>query len=346
MSLRQFIFSKHFLKQLVYAVSLSVILVWGALKLLDLYTLHGRMILVPDLENLQAEEAKDMLSDKDLRWFVNDSIFDNTREKGSVALQDPAPGTEVKRNRTVYLTTVAVLPEKVPMPDLIDLSRRQAVAMLETHGLAVGRIEYRPDIARNAVLEQKYNEGAIEPGSPIAKGTAINLVLGEGLGENIAIVPFIVGMTPEEAARTLISASLNMGTEVFMGDSTENPRVYIQEPDPLDEPAYLQAGSAVDVFYRSADVFDFEAYLEELLSVPVPFLIGKNPDEIRVLLESQDLEVGLEVFEDGASRENAIAVRQDPEYDEEERIPKGEAVDIWYEPFEDLEYEEINDFIE
>ena len=346
MSFWRFILSRCFLKQLVLAASLSIVIVWGVLRMLDVYTLHGLRILVPELEGYLLEEAKDILVDKRLRYVVNDSIFDNSREQGSVAMQDPAPGTEVKRNRTIYLTTVAVLPEMVPMPDLTDLSRRQAMALLETHGLTVGRIEYRPDIARNAVLEQKYKEGIIEPGSPVAKGTSIDLVLGEGLGENIAKVPFVIGLSPAEAARTLISASLNVGREIFMGDSTDNARVYIQEPDPVDETIYLQAGSTVDLFYRSADVFDFEAYIEKLLSVPIPYVIGKTPDEVRVMLESMKLEVGAETFEGGATRENAIATRQEPGYETGVIIPRGQEVNIWYVPAEEIESDDLNDLFE
>lgn len=346
MSFWRFILSRHFLKHLVLAASLSIVIVWVVLRMLDVYTLHGHRIEVPDLEGHLLEDAKDLLLEKRLRYVVNDSIFDSSREPGSIALQDPAPATEVKRNRTIYLTTVAVLPEMVPMPDLTDLSRRQAMSLLETHGLTVGRIEYRPDIARNAVLEQKYKDGIIEPGSPVAKGTSIDLVLGEGLGENIAIVPFVIGLSPAEASRTLISASLNVGREIFMGDSTENARVYIQEPDVVNETIYLQAGSSVDLFYRSDDVFDFEAYIEKILSVPIPYLIGKTPDEVRMMLENNKLEVGRETFENGATRENAIAIRQEPEYETGVIIPRGQEVNIWYEPAEVFDNDDINELFE
>lgn len=131
-----------------------------------------------------------------------------------------------------------------------------------------------------------------------------------------------------------------------MGESVSNPKVYLQEPDPLDKPVYLQAGSTVDLFYRSADDFNFEEYLVELLSVPIPMLTGKTPDEVRVLLESQDLEVGLEVFEDGSTRENAIAKKQEPAFEEGVNIPKGESIDVWYEPAEEIEIDDLNQSFE
>lgn len=344
MSVRNYIFSKTFFKQLVLAASISVAIIWGALKLLDIYTLHGRGIEVPDLEGLQLEDAQELLLEYNLRHVINDSIFDTNREKGSIAMQDPEAGTEVKRNRTIYLTTVAVLPEMVQMPDLTDLSRRQAMALLETHGLTVGRIEYKPDIARNVVLEQKYQDGIIEAGAPIAVGTRINLELGEGIGENIALVPFVIGMEPKEAARTLISASLNVGEEThYEEDEKKGLKVYRQSPDPLDEPVYLQAGSPVDLVYRSAETFDFETYLELLLTVPVPDLTGMSPEEVKITLEAMDLVVGNEIFQEVIHPDYAIAVRQEPPFDEEGRIYKGERINIWYAPpDEDIEPEEQN----
>ncbi len=339
MSARSYLFSKQFLKQLILAASLTIAIMWGALKLLDVYTLHGRGIQVPELEGLQLKEATYLLGEFNLRYTINDSIFDHSRDKGSIALQDPEAGTEVKKNRTIYLTTVAVLPEMVPMPDLTDLSRRQAVAILETHGLAVGRIEYKPDIARNVVLEQKYQDGVIEAGAPVAAGTRINLILGEGIGENIALVPFVIGMSPDVAARTLISASLNLGEETLHDEEDNNNlKVYRQSPNPLDEPVYLQAGSPVDLVYRSSEAFDFEVYLAKLFSVPIPDLTGMTPDAARLELNEADLVVGREVFENGASRDHAVVMRQDPETDGESTIRKGEAIDIWYEPpFDDIE---------
>ncbi len=337
MSAWNFVFSRLFLRQLIIASILGVFIIWGSLKLLDLYTLHGRSIEVPDLEGYTEQEAAELLSSMNLRYFINDSIYDDDRRPGSIALQDPSPGTEVKRNRTIYLTTVAILPEMVPMPDLTDLSRRQAITILETHGLRVGRLEYQPDIARDAVLKQKFNEGFIEPGTPVEIGTAIDLVLGEGLGENVTPVPLVIGMSRTEATRALNRLGLNVGEVVFMDDSTTSIKVYMQDPDPLEAERYVQAGSRVNLYFRSTEVFDFEEYLEQLLSVPMPDLTGKTPEEVEEILAELELEPGIEVFEADAVRGNARVYRQEPEYQEGMIIPKGESINVWYRPALDNE---------
>ncbi len=337
MSLKGFVFSTHFLRQLAIAAALAVIIIWTVLKLLDLYTLHGRNISVPDIVDLQVEDASELLYAENLRYVINDSVFDETRETGSIARQDPMPGSKVKKNRTIYLTTVAVLPEMVAMPNLIDLSRRQALSVLETHGLKVGRLDFQPDIARNAVIEQLYRDGPIEPGTPVKKGTVIDLILGEGLGENITLVPLVIGMERSEAIRALNNASLNIGRETYMDDLEENIKVYMQNPDPLDTPKYLEAGREVALFYRSADLFDFDEYLEQLLSVPLPDLVGLTAEEAYEKLEQASLEIGLETYEEGATMENARIHRQSPPFQPGQIIKKGSTINVWYRPYKENE---------
>ncbi|MFW6248652.1 MAG: PASTA domain-containing protein, partial [Bacteroidota bacterium] len=212
MSVIDFLKSKTFLIHLVLAIAFAIAVLWFALKLLDIYTMHGKTITVPDLKGIETEEANK------LRAVINDSVFDSTGEKGTISSQNPDAGKEVKKNRTVYLTTVAILPEMVEMPDLNDLSLRQALAILENYGLKVGKLEYVPNIARDNVLKQKYNNGTIEPGTRIEKGTALDLELGTGESGDMVTVPFMVGKPREAAIMLLNQSSLNIGEEVFLDD--------------------------------------------------------------------------------------------------------------------------------
>ncbi|MEE4176410.1 MAG: PASTA domain-containing protein [Bacteroides sp.] len=325
-----FVKSKVFLRQVLLAAAAGIVVLWVSLKLLDIYTLHGRTITVPDLNGLTEQEASTILRKMDLRYTLNDSIFDDSKPKGTIANQDPSPGIEVKKNRTIYLTKVAVLPEMVPMPNLVDLSMRQAMALLEAYGLKIGNMEYRHDVAENAVLEQKFNNGKIEPETMVEKGTAIDLVIGRGLGETTVAVPSLLGKTRSEAIAALHSVSLNVGNEEFLDNENDDPRVFQQSPDPTVQRHYLLAGSAVNLTYRSGNRFDFEEYLSEMQSIPVPLLFGKDPDEVRATLEENMLELGNETFENNVSRQNARVYRQEPEYNQDVLVKKGSKVDVWY----------------
>ncbi len=336
MSIISFLKSKTFRNHFLLALAAGIALLWFSLKALDVYTRHGRTIEVPDLTDLEKEEAQELLRKMNLRPVINDSIFDDTRERGSVAVQNPIAGAEVKRNRTIYLTVVAMLPEMVAMPDLTDLSFRQAQSLLQTYGLRVGTLEYVPSIARNAVLQQKYNQGSIQPGTPVEKGTAIDLVLGTGEGSNYVNVPLVIGRTREEAIRIINSSSLNIGEEIFLDESEENLRVYRQSPNVLETSRELAMGSTVDLYYRSEDEFDFDEYRKEVLGIETPNLIGKTPWEVVEILEENMLILGEEVFENNVSTQNARVYMQDPDFNEQPTIFRGTQVNVWYKHRDEL----------
>ena len=178
MSLIQFLKSKTFLKHLLLSVLVTIVLAVIILKLLKIYTHHGEFYTVPDLTGKTYNELKESELADHFDFMVTDSVHDITKPKGSIITQDPYPGTKVKRNRTIYLSVIAMLPEQVAMPGLIDLSQRQAVDLLTTCGLKTAPFEYRESEYKNAVLEQLYRGGHIEPGTMINKGSAITLVLG------------------------------------------------------------------------------------------------------------------------------------------------------------------------
>lgn len=336
MTLKEFLKSKLFVRHLLLVIATGVALLWLSMSLLGLYTMHGRTIKVPDLTGLTVEEAAEILRDMNLRYVVNDSIFDDFNPKGSIVKQNPEQGSDVKRNRTIYLTKVAILPEKVPMPELIDLSFRQAIALLNAYGLNVGRLAYRPDIAQNAILQQKFNGVEIEPGMLIEKGSAIDLVIGMGLGEDFVEVPLLIGMTRREAISALHAVSLSVGIEDFIDNQNDNPRVYQQTPDPTLQSQILQVGTSVNLVYRSGTLFDFEQYLAGRHTISIPMLFGKTPDEVRAVLEENFLVLGNETFEGNVSRADARVHRQMPDYGENGRIKKGDTVDIWYRSIDDF----------
>ena len=180
----QFLKSKIFLINLLIALVLIASVFGFTYRWLDKYTKHGETISVPDLRGLSPEKVKDFLKDKHLRYEIVDSIYELKKRKGTVIEQDPLTDSKVKENRTIYLTVNAKMPPQVKMPNLMDVSYRQAEAILQTYGLKVGEVIYKPDLAKNAVLAQQYRGKEIKPETMIPKGAVIDLVLGDGLAND------------------------------------------------------------------------------------------------------------------------------------------------------------------
>ena len=246
----EFLKSKLFLKHAGIALGVVAVVLWCAFKFISTYTLHGKTIEVPDLTGLPMKAAIQAIEEKDLRYVIVDSVFNEENKPGSVIEQNPSPKFKVKQNRTVYLTVNAFNPPKVQMPNLIDVSLRQATAMLETYGLEVGNLKYVPDYAFNAVLHQNYKGREIKQGTMIMKNSKIDLVLGDGLkGEKIP-VPNLIGLTRTEAESAVKSGALEVGALVYDNTvkDTAAAKVYKQTPA-FSASAMINPGRSIDLFF-------------------------------------------------------------------------------------------------
>lgn len=172
----------NFWKQILLMLLTVVLLVTLILLSLRFFTHHGQEIKVGDIRGMYMDELKPYEEQFGFRFVVRDSVYNPDVQPGKIISQSPQPGACVKRNRTFYVVLAASLPASVQMPDLKDLSLRQAEALLETYGLKVGEKTIVPSIVKGAVVEQLFQGEKIEPGTLIRRGSSIDLQLGDGKG--------------------------------------------------------------------------------------------------------------------------------------------------------------------
>ena len=180
MNFLRFLFSKKFLKHLLIATGITVVLIWITLQSLAWYTKHNDYIIVPDFRSLNFQGVLGNPDFNNYQFSVIDSVFDADKPKGSILTQDPFPGAKVKKNRMVYMTITSVVPEKTTMPDLRDLTLRQAQTMLESAGLKLGKLLYIRSFDEDAVQNQLFEGKTINAGSMLNKGSVITLTVGMG----------------------------------------------------------------------------------------------------------------------------------------------------------------------
>ena len=248
----RFLLTKQFLRHLGLAAAFTLILLLGTLLWLKVYTHHGKMIVVPDLTGLTVEEVDDVTSSRHLRFEVIDSVFSTEMPRGTVLKQNPNPSSRVKKNRKIFLTMNAVNPEMVSMPQLIGLSFRQARLALQNAGLVQGSITYKPDFAKNNVLQQMHGDSVINEGTAIAKGAVIDLVLGMGLSSQTTRVPNLVGLGLAEATEIISDYYLNLGAVTYddsfeEAEDSSGAKVWRQYPD-YDEFKRLNMGMEMDLW--------------------------------------------------------------------------------------------------
>lgn len=228
----RFVTRQHFIINLLAAIALVALLIYLFLLSLGYFTHHGEYDKVPSVKGKSLSQAQQILSDKGFKVEVQDSLYFDSLAPLSVIKQSPEADMMVKANRMVYLTVNRSSPPLVEVPNMVGFSFRNAEMNLKQLGLKLGDTTRKPDIAKDAVMEQLYQGHNITAGTKIFMGSTISFVLGSGLGEDEFKVPNIVGMTFEEAKATLAGMNLNVGALVVAGGVSDTLHAYVTKQYP------------------------------------------------------------------------------------------------------------------
>ena len=177
----KFLFSRVFIKQLFLATIIFSIIVLGSIVFLFFYTNQTSRVVVPNLIGMNLDEIELVISKNKLRYEIIDSSFYNQDfDKNTVLEQIPVANKEVKKNRKIYLTTNPSSYGDVILPDLIQLTKRNAVSTLVALDLQIGDFIYEDNIGKDMVLDILLEGESIESGSLIPKKSTVDLILGNG----------------------------------------------------------------------------------------------------------------------------------------------------------------------
>ena len=181
MKLLSFLFSKSFYKQLFYLGVVLLILFWTVSLGLKVITHHQQYLEVPDLTAVSLTDLPELIKAHDLRY----EVIDSTRyvpEYPPLAVIEhlPSAGSEVKKNRKIYLTVNPSGYRQITVPNLIQITKRNAESMLNAVGFKLGQITYKDNIGKDMVLEIFHKGKPLKAGDLLPKTSEIDLVLGNG----------------------------------------------------------------------------------------------------------------------------------------------------------------------
>jgi beta-lactam-binding protein with PASTA domain len=242
---------------MVVGVLLLIVLVLGFFASLGWITGHNQYERVPDIVGQNIFTAKTALEAKGFRVVVTDSVFTTEVPGLTVTKQIPASDATVKSGRTIYLSINRAVPPLIDMPSLVGYSYKSAELFLQSMGLKMGDTTYRADFARNAVLEQLFQNAVIKPGTKIPLGSTINIILGSGMGSTEFDVPDLVGLTLSQAKSLLASMGISTGSLVVVGSVSDSLNAFIvkQLPEPITEiipgektSNKIRAGATMDIY--------------------------------------------------------------------------------------------------
>lgn len=188
-SFLDFLRSKIFLINLGLALLAVVLVCFLTLQWLKSNTNHGEFVEVPDFSKMSVQEMRKAAEDAGLRYEVLDSTnFNPEYPRFSILEQNPTAGSKVKTNRKIYFTVNPSGYKKVTVPNIIQVTRRNAASMLKAVGLDVQRVTYIDELGKDMVYNMKYKGKYVKPGDKLPKTSKIELICGNGTIPGSAVI--------------------------------------------------------------------------------------------------------------------------------------------------------------
>ena len=225
--------AKFVVWNIVLAVVIGVGILLALLGYLRRYTEHGVEVEVADVRGMIEAEAQPILEGQGLTMVVIDSTYSDKVPFGTIVDQDPKPNSHAKHGREVYVTINATTKRQITMPNLQDMSYRQAETTLRGMGLEVDTVyDYEPSAYRDLVLDVKWKGESVPPGTKIPVGTQVRPVVGFGRGTESVEVPSVIGLTLQEARKMLLNHRLTVGAVAYDEEAAEGVPQYVYRQMP------------------------------------------------------------------------------------------------------------------
>ena len=150
-----FLKNKFFYIHFIVATIVTVLLFYFTIQFMDKYTGHAEEFELENFHRLTIEEASIEIEQLGLKYQIANYIFTDSVPKGTIFTQNPISGTFVKEGRTIYFTMNRSYDKKLPIPNVIGKSKKEAVTQLGSNfnliffpeennnsELTVNRLEY------------------------------------------------------------------------------------------------------------------------------------------------------------------------------------------------------------
>ena len=235
--------------------ALAILLVFGTLLFTgvlfpslftDEIVVPEGMVVVPDVEEMDKDEALKILEENNLTPSPEGNITSDYIEAGKIVLQTPVGGSYLEEYGTVLLTissgngVIAPINGTATVPYVVWDTQEDAIAKLKEAGLAEPTIKKQSDenVEGGKVISQ-----SIESGTKVDEGTKITIIV--STGPPPFDMPNVVGNTEKSATQTLKGKGLVVSIEYTRDNSIENGKVVSQEPNAGTS---LIKGSSVTIY--------------------------------------------------------------------------------------------------
>lgn len=163
---------------------------------------NANTVNVPNVIGDTLEEAKTALDMVKLKYDIEYAPSEGTAENTVISVT-PTANTTVEEGYKVLLT-ICMNGEGVEVPSVLNKSEAEATAMLEKEGFVVEKLEeYHDEIVKGNIISQTP-----EAGSYLSREGTVTIVISNGKLKTDVSMPGLIGMTEEQAKKTLSDMGL------------------------------------------------------------------------------------------------------------------------------------------
>jgi len=194
----------------------------------------GDEIEMPDMIEMNVNEAKDTLEKSDFNVIVADSVYDANYPEGTVVEQMPVAFSTVKQGRNVYLT-VSNGEKPIVMASLFGMSPRDAELKLKAMGLKLRTVlqVYNDLYPAGAVIAQSHPKN-----EPVNKNARITITVSLGEMPSERKIPNLIGKSLSAARQQLRQLDVSIDEIEYEGNNSYLPNTVLKQS--------LKEGSAID----------------------------------------------------------------------------------------------------
>lgn len=292
---------KSFKKWLAPVIAAAVAIV-AVVVLFATGVIGSDTVKVPDITNMNAEEAQKILEDAELSICISERVIDDSAPENTVLKQSPESGEKIEKGGIVNVT-VSEKSVEVSIPNVENFDKDLAIDALQNAGFNVEIIEEESDeFADGAVISQSHSGKG-------QTGTTITITVSKNdneASEKLMKVPSVVGKTPEEA-RKIFGGKLYLKiTEEKFSSTVKKGAIISQTPEAdVETPEY----TTVEVVISRGKASETE--------IIMPDVVFSSRAEARNALEKLGLRVTVvEKYDDKVSA--GIVISQS--------VPKGKKI--------------------
>jgi beta-lactam-binding protein with PASTA domain/predicted Ser/Thr protein kinase len=257
-------------------------------------SLFGKEVQVPDLQNMEMKEAREVLAAYGLKIAEAGRNFSDEVEKDRIISQQPAAEQTVKTGREIAVI-LSKGPEMVTVPYVVGLKQGDAEIQLRNNGLL--------PMATDQSYDDRFQAGMVISQDPVsggeaAKGSKVVLLISKGKAPPKVPMPKLVGLTLEKAKQKL--ADNNLKGEITRQNSSTYKADVVMTQD-TTEGVLIDEGSTVKLV-----VSDGAKAVAKTSTLP--FTLPREQKTYRVTITVSDSQGSRHVYDQTHSGGTAISV--------------------------------------